>query len=73
MQVSTDILTIPKDKSVEFLQISSHQLAASVRAEALTWVRSIGESMVAAERDRVKGLHDKMDRWQKVLTQVGYI
>jgi hypothetical protein len=68
--VSTDILVIPKDKSVEFIQISSHQLAAAVRTEALAWLQAIGDSMSTLEKERVKALHDKMDRWFKVLHQV---
>jgi hypothetical protein len=70
LQVSTDILVIPKDKSVEFIQISSHQLAAAVRTEALAWLQAIGDSMSTLEKERVKALHDKMDRWFKVLHQV---
>jgi hypothetical protein len=69
-KVSTDILVIPKDKSVEFIQISSHQLAAAVRTEALAWLQAIGDSMSTLEKERVKALHDKMDRWFKVLHQV---
>jgi dynein heavy chain len=68
-KVSTDILVIPKDKSVEFIQISSHQLAAAVRTEALAWLQAIGDSMSTLEKERVKALHDKMDRWFKVLHQ----
>ena len=70
MQVATNITTIPKDKAVEFIQVSSHQLAAVVRAEALNWVRAIGECMANSERERLKAVHDKMDRWAKVLNQV---
>jgi len=61
---------IPKDKSVEFIQISSHQLAAAVRTEALAWLQAIGDSMSTLEKERVKALHDKMDHWFKVLHQV---
>jgi hypothetical protein len=71
--VATNITTIPKDKSVEFIQVSSHQLAAVVKAEALNWVRALGEAMANSERERLKALHDKMDRWAKVLNQVEYI
>jgi hypothetical protein len=55
---------------VEFIQISSHQLAAAVHTEALAWLQAIGDSMSTLEKERVKALHDKMDHWFKVLHQV---
>lgn len=70
--MATNITTIPKDKSVEFIQVSSHQLGAVVKAEALNWVRALGEAMANSERERLKAVHDKMDRWAKVLNQVKY-
>ncbi|GBG66225.1 hypothetical protein CBR_g57828 [Chara braunii] len=61
-KVASDIWALPKDKDVEFLRISSHQLAAAVRDEARGWVNAIGASMALLDAQRVKDVQSKMDK-----------
>ncbi|OAE19678.1 hypothetical protein AXG93_1847s1410 [Marchantia polymorpha subsp. ruderalis] len=67
--VAADVLEVPRDKSVEFLQISSNQLVSSVHSEASAWVTAIGEAMILSEKERVLSLHAKIDNWSKILHQ----
>lgn len=55
---------------MEFLQIGSHQLVASVHAEASAWVTAIGEVMILSEKERVVQLHAKIENWSNILNQV---
>ncbi|KAL2608324.1 hypothetical protein R1flu_026897 [Riccia fluitans] len=68
-KVATDVLEVPRDKVVEFLQVSSHQLVSSVHAEAAAWVSAIGEAMILSEKERVLNLHAKIDLWSTTLHQ----
>ncbi|KAG6552246.1 hypothetical protein Mapa_006096 [Marchantia paleacea] len=68
-KVAADVLDVPRDKSVEFLQISSNQLVSSVHSEASAWVTAIGEAMIWSEKERVLSLHAKIDNWSKILHQ----
>ncbi|XP_073386148.1 dynein-1-alpha heavy chain, flagellar inner arm I1 complex isoform X3 [Physcomitrium patens] len=67
MRMATNIDAIPKDKSVEFVCVSSHQLGAAVRAETMAWVQALGDAMVALEHPKVRAITDQMNKWQSLM------
>uniref|UniRef100_A0A7I3YW61 Uncharacterized protein n=1 Tax=Physcomitrium patens TaxID=3218 RepID=A0A7I3YW61_PHYPA len=68
--MATNIDAIPKDKSVEFVCVSSHQLGAAVRAETMAWVQALGDAMVALEHPKVRAITDQMNKWQSLMDVV---
>eukprot|EP00898_Chlorokybus_atmophyticus_P006649 jgi/Chlat1/6986/Chrsp56S00523 len=66
-KVANDVWDQPKDKTVDFVMVSAHQLAASVRGEALNWVQAIGKVMNDVDRKLLVGLENSISKYQESL------
>eukprot|EP00798_Chlamydomonas_sp_ICE-L_P031817 gene31817-7021_t len=69
--------TKPMEYDQDFIQVSCHTLAISVREEALGWVRSIGQSMreldiasLAALRDRIAAHQTEIRKTPETLEEL---
>jgi dynein heavy chain len=69
LQIAADISELPKDKDVDFVRVSSHQLADALRTEALAWVAAIGQSMAEIDRKRIAAVHAQIGQLEQDVTK----
>lgn len=62
LQMAFDIGAQAKDFDQDFIRVSCHTLAASVRDEALGWVKAIGQSMRDLDMATLAQLKDKIHK-----------
>ncbi|KAK3269901.1 Dynein heavy chain cytoplasmic, partial [Cymbomonas tetramitiformis] len=55
-KLANEIWEFPKFKDVDFIRISSYSLVASIRDEALEWVKAIGKVMNDLDRNKLMEL-----------------
>ena len=52
-----------KDLDIDFIRVSCHTLATSVRDEALAWVKAISQSMRDLDLATLAGFRDKIAKY----------
>ncbi|KAJ7569126.1 hypothetical protein O6H91_01G062100 [Diphasiastrum complanatum] len=69
-KIASNILEVPREKTVDFIIISFHHLVASINHEALDWVQVLGLAMAKSEKSRVDQLHLNIDNLLMKLHQL---
>ena len=56
-----------KDFDIDFIRVSCHTLASSVRDEAQAWVKAIGQAMRELDLATLSGLRDKISKYNSAI------
>ena len=56
-----------RDFDIDFIRVSCHTLASSVRDEAQSWVKSIGQAMRDLDLATVSSLKDKISKYMTAI------
>lgn len=69
-KLARDIWSQAKDFDQGFIRVSCHALAASVREEALAWVKALYTCMRELDLETIAAMHEKMDAYRVILYKV---
>jgi hypothetical protein len=67
LQMSQDLSAQARDFDQDFIRVSCHALAISVRDEAIGWVRAISQTMREMDVALLNGLRDRIHKYTVAL------